>query len=125
MEEADNLCGDGFHVCRWDDDQSVRQLYAMDLLEILFHDCFAYNAAQNNNGCGPCRGEYGVSDDMAGIGHGCHVNNLQPFLNRSCLKTGRVSHDEGRRPDEAGCTFLAHTTTGAVCCKSPNVVGKY
>ncbi|XP_065175947.1 adhesive plaque matrix protein 2-like [Sycon ciliatum] len=124
ISNASNLCAAGYHVCRWDDRRSLRQLEAPHVMPSNFaggelnSDCFAYNAAQNQDSCRPCHGQPGESDQMAGIGRQCASEEYGYRRSVSCLASGRVIHDHGARPHGTeSCTYWQHFSTGAVCCK--------
>jgi YVTN family beta-propeller protein len=106
------LCEEGWGVCSPED---LSVLQTVDYTEAsAFAGCFAYDAAEDNNPCMPCRGDAGA-DDMAGMGQACqyHASGAP-----SCISSGRV--DATCCDDSASgtaCQFKPGLTTGVVCCR--------
>jgi len=114
-DSANQLCGQGWHVCSPAADGTDAAILKGVIYEnaTAFGGCFSYNAAQDYNTCIPCSGGYG-SDDMGGAGSGCgyKVGN-----DPSCIGSGRV--DSGCCSEYAtdhACKYKPGLS-GVVCCK--------
>lgn len=49
---ASHLCASGWRVCSWEDNRMLKKLKWEKASNV--EGCFAYNAAQDSGGCGPC-----------------------------------------------------------------------
>lgn len=117
IDQAQNLCATGWHVCQGTERVFNLVTYA-DARS--FPGCFAYDAANDNNVCQPhCSAQIGRVDsatglDMAGMGADC--NRAYYFADLpSCLtKGGRIDASEN---DGVGCNY-DRRFAGVVCCEA-------
>ncbi|KAJ8025517.1 Vascular endothelial growth factor receptor 3 [Holothuria leucospilota] len=111
---ASHLCASGWRVCSWEDNRMLKKLKWEKASNV--EGCFAYNAAQDSGGCGPCANHID-QDDMAGVGKDC------PHLvegERSCIGQGVISSSccEDSRSNQA-CSYH-DGITGVLCCRIPD-----